>query len=311
MFLNKPKFWNNSNVSIWSIILFPFSIVYLLISKLNKIKTSKKFRIPIVCVGNIYLGGTGKTPLALEIYNIYKSLGKNPGFVKKYYDYLEDEIEMLKKKGEVYFSKNRIEAIDNLINSNKDIAILDDGFQDFTIKKSFSIICFNEKQWLGNRMLIPAGPLREKLSSIKRADCIFINGEKNKKIEEEIHYYNKEIKIYYSKYIPMKIEEFKNKKIIAFAGIGNPSNFFNLLEENNLNLLNKFKFPDHYNYKIKDLNKLVSNAEESNSILLTTEKDYFRINEDYKKKIKYVKVEMEIERKEDFVNLIKKIYEKN
>ena len=311
MFLNKPKFWNNSNVSIWSIILFPFSIVYLLISKLNKIKTSKKFRIPIVCVGNIYLGGTGKTPLALEIYNIYKSLGKNPGFVKKYYDYLEDEIELLKKKGEVYFSKNRIEAIDNLINSNKDIAILDDGFQDFTIKKSFSIICFNEKQWLGNRMLIPAGPLREKLSSIKRADCIFINGEKNKKIEEEIHYYNKEIKIYYSKYIPMKIEEFKNKKIIAFAGIGNPSNFFNLLEENNLNLLNKFTFPDHYNYKIKDLNKLVSNAEESNSILLTTEKDYFRINEDYKKKIKYVKVEMEIERKEDFVNLIKKIYEKN
>ena len=311
MFLNKPKFWNNSNVSIWSIILFPFSIVYLLISKLNKIKTSKKFRIPIVCVGNIYLGGTGKTPLALEIYNIYKSLGKNPGFVKKYYDYLEDEIEMLKKKGEVYFSKNRIEAIDKLINSNKDIAILDDGFQDFTIKKSFSIICFNEKQWLGNRMLIPSGPLREKLSSIKRADCIFINGGKNKKIEEEIHYYNKEIEIYYSKYKPLNIEEFKNKKIIAFAGIGNPSNFFNLLEENNLNLLNKFKFPDHYNYKIKDLDKLVLDAEESDSILLTTEKDYFRINEDYKKKIKYIKVEIEIERKEDFINLIKKTYEKN
>ena len=311
MFLNKPEFWNNSNVSIWSILLFPFSVVYLLISKLNKIKTSQKFRIPIVCVGNIYLGGTGKTPLALEIYNIYKSLGKNPGFVKKYYDYLEDEIELLKKKGEVYFSKNRIEAIDNLINSNKDIAILDDGFQDFTIKKSFSIICFNEKQWLGNRMLIPAGPLREKLSSIKRADCIFINGRKNKKIEEEIYYYNKEIKIYYSKYKPLNIEEFKNKKIIAFAGIGNPSNFFNLLEENNLNLLNKFTFPDHYNYKIKDLDKLVLEAEELNSILLTTEKDYFRINEDYKKKIKYIKVEIEIERKEDFINLIKKTYEKN
>ena len=76
-------------------------------------------------------------------------------------------------------------------------------------------------------------------------------------------------------------------------------------------ILNKFKFPDHYNYKIKDLDKLVLDAEESDSILLTTEKDYFRINEDYKKKIKYVKVEMEIERKEDFVNLIKKIYEKN
>ena len=311
MFLNKPEFWNSSNISIWSILLFPFSIVYLLISKLNKIKSSKKFKVPIVCVGNIYLGGTGKTPLALEIYNIYKSLGKNPGFVKKYYDYLEDEIKMLREKGEVYFSKNRSEAIEKLIISNRDIAILDDGFQDFTIKKNFSIICFNEKQWLGNRMLIPAGPLREKLSSIKRADCIFINGDKNKKIEEEIYYYNKEIKIYYSKYKPLKIEEFRNKKIIAFAGIGNPSNFFNLLKENNLDLLKKFKFPDHYIYKSKDLDKLISYARESNSTLLTTEKDYFRINEDYKKEIRYIKVEIEIDKKEDFVNLIKKTYEKN
>ena len=86
MFINKPKFWNNSGFSFWSIVLYPISILYLLIFNIKKIKSSRKYKIPIVCIGNIYLGGTGKTPLALEIFNISKSLGKNPGFIKKYYD---------------------------------------------------------------------------------------------------------------------------------------------------------------------------------------------------------------------------------
>ena len=305
MLINKPKFWNSSELTIWSIILYPISLIYLLISWLNKIKFSKKYKIPIICVGNIYLGGTGKTPLALEIFHILKSLGKKPGLVKKYYNYLEDEISMLKKNGEVFVSKSRNDAIISLINNNKDVAILDDGFQDFSITKDFSIICFNQKEWLGNRMLIPSGPLREKLSSIKRADCVIINGKKNDKIEQEIFKQNKNIKIYYSKYKPLEIESLKNKKIIAFAGIGNPLNFFSLLKENNLNLHNQFSFPDHYNYKKKDIDKLLIQSKKSDSILLTTEKDYFRINDDYKKNIKYMKIKIEIENKENFINLIK------
>ena len=79
-----------------------------LFSYFSKIKSPKKFHIPIICVGNIYLGGTGKTPLALEIYKITKLLGKKPAFVKKKYDYLEDEITMLKKSGEVFVNKKRI-----------------------------------------------------------------------------------------------------------------------------------------------------------------------------------------------------------
>ena len=311
MFINKPKFWNNSGFSFWSIVLYPISILYLLIFNIKKIKSSRKYKIPIVCIGNIYLGGTGKTPLALEIFNISKSLGKNPAFVKKYYSYLEDEINMLKKKGEVFVSKNRIDAVESLIINKNDIAILDDGFQDFSIKKDLSIVCFNQKQWLGNRMVIPSGPLRETLSSIKRADCVFINGQKNNEIEKEIYKQNKNIEIYYSKYKPLDLDKFKNKKIVAFAGIGNPTNFFDLLEEENLNLLNKFSFPDHYNYTNKDLEKLIVYSKETNSTLLTTEKDYLRINDNYKKKIEFMKIEIEIENKNNFINLIKKSYEKN
>ena len=176
MKLKKPKFWDLKQISLWALLLIPFSFLFQLVLLLVKFfKKPKNFSVPVICVGNIYLGGTGKTPMAIEIYNIFKSFGKNPAYVKKYRHYLEDEIKMLAEKGELFVSKNRNQAITNLIKNKNDIAILDDGFQDFTVEKNFSIVCFNEKQWLGNRMLIPSGPLREKLSSINRADCIIIN----------------------------------------------------------------------------------------------------------------------------------------
>ena len=122
---------------------------------------------------------------------------------------------------------------------------------------------------------------------------------------------NKSIEIYYSIYRPLDIDKFKNKKIVAFAGIGNPVNFFDLLEKENLNLLNKFSFPDHYKYTNKDLEKLISYSKKSDSTLLTTEKDYYRIDDNYKEKVEFIKVEIEIENKNNFINLIKKSYEKN
>ena len=307
MKLKKPKFWDNSKFSILAIIFLPISLLFLLFSFISKLKIPKKFPIPIICVGNIYVGGTGKTPLASEIFKIIKSLGKNPGFVKKYYDYLDDEILMLKKTGATFVYKSRVEAIKKLLENKNDIAILDDGFQDFTIKKNFSILCFNQKQWIGNGLIMPSGPLREKLSSIKRANCVIINGQKDKKIEYQIYKKNKNVKIFYTTYKPIDINRFKDKKICAFAGIGNPSNFFNLLKEYNLNLKHKFSFPDHHRYSSNDIEMLLDNSK--NEILLTTEKDYYRLSNDSvinKLDIQYLKIELEIKNKDSFIELIKK-----
>ena len=305
MKLKKPKFWDNPKLSIWSILFFPFSLIYFFLSYIKQLKRSKKFHVPVVCVGNIYLGGTGKTPLAKEIFKITRSLGKNPAFVKKYYNYLENEIKMLEGMGKTFAAKERAEGIELLIKNNNNIAILDDGFQDSSIKKNFSILCFNQKQWIGNGFLIPSGPLRERLSSIKRADCIVINGDKDNIIENQINKI-KQLKIFYTKYKPKNLEILKDKKIFAFAGIGNPLNFFELLKKNNLQLLNYQSFPDHYNYKKKDLDNLKSKAKELNALLLTTEKDYCRIDIDFRKGIEKLDVDLEIDSKEEFINLIKK-----
>ena len=305
MLIKKPRFWDSEKISIYSIILYPISIIYFfLLTIIKKFKKNQNFEIPIVCVGNIYLGGTGKTPLVYEIYNILNSIGKNPAIIKKYYNYLEDEISLLKSKSIVFSEKNRSLAIKELIENKYDTAIMDDGFQDFSIQKNFSILCFNEKQWIGNGLLIPAGPLRENLKSLSRANCIFINGKKNTNIEKQINKI-KENNIFYTKYVPKNISNFSNKKIIAFAGIGNPINFFELIKDNNLNLIDYRSFPDHYNYSEKDLNDLILKAKNNDAILLTTEKDYFRINNSFKNSIEKLEVKLEIENKDNFIKLLK------
>ena len=304
MNFKKPKFWDFKKISIWAIILFPLNIIYQFIFKVIKIfKPIKKFPIPIICVGNIYLGGTGKTPLAREIFNITKSLNKNPAFIKKPYAYLNDEIKMLEKTGKIFTSKNRAVSISLSISNNHDVAILDDGFQDFSIKPDFSILCFNSKQLIGNGFVIPSGPLRESFSSIKRADCIFINGDKNLEFENKLKKINIDVKIFYSKYKIKDIKKFQNKEVVAFAGIGNPQNFFDLLKENNIFIKKTFSFPDHHNYSENDYNKLIK--EKRDILLITTEKDYSRLHEGKKKNFDYAEVDLEIENKNEFINLIK------
>jgi len=304
----KPKFWDKNQVSLFSILLFPITLIIKLLSFFKRSMTkTHQCSIPVICVGNIYLGGTGKTPLCIEIFSILKDLNMNPVFIRKKYNSFQDEADLQKQIGPIYQNKKRIEAIREAIQNKANVAILDDGFQDFSINKNLSIVCFNEKQWIGNGLVIPSGPLREDLSALKRADCVIINGEKNIDIESKILNKNKEVKIFYTKYKGQNIGEFKNKKVSAFAGIGNPENFFNLLKDNNINVVKEMKFPDHYNYSKKELENLINEAKENNTILITTEKDYFRIDENYKKNINYLKIAVDIKNRNQLIEEIKKI----
>ena len=304
----KPKFWDKNKISFFSVVLFPISLLIKLLILFKRYLTkTNQSSIPIICVGNIYLGGTGKTPLCIEIFSILKNLNMNPAFIRKKYDSFQDEVDLQKKVGPIYQSKRRIEAIKEAIFDKVNVAILDDGFQDFSIYKNLSIVCFNEKQWIGNGLVIPSGPLRENFSALKRANCVIINGKKNTDIENKILNKNKEIKIFYMKYKAQNSDEFKNKKVIAFAGIGNPENFFNLLKDNKINVTEEIKFPDHHKYSEKELENLINKTKKNNDILITTEKDYFRIVKSHKKNINYLKIKTEIENRNQFIDEIKKI----
>ena len=294
----KPKFWDKKN-SLLSLFLLPLSIFLQILASLKKKMTIKKnVAIPVVSVGNIYLGGTGKTPLALEVVQMLIKLNKKTAIIKKFYRKHEDEFKLIESKGiKLFKNLSRYKAINKAIDNKFDCVVLDDGFQDFSINKDLNILCFSEKQLIGNGMTLPSGPLRESISSLKRCQIVVINGNRNIDFENKIKSVSKNISIYYSKYLPNNINDFKNKDLLAFAGIGNPENFFDLLENNNLKIMKKISFPDHYNYSLKELNKLINFALKNNLNLITTEKDFFRIQHFQLTQIRYLKLKLEITNK--------------
>ena len=304
----KPKFWDKNQISFFSVLLFPISLLIKVLSFFKRSFTkTHQCSIPIICVGNIYLGGTGKTPLCIEIFSILKSLNMNPVFIRKKYDNQKDEVTLQKQIGPVYVSSKRINAIDKATKDGKDVFILDDGFQDLSINKDLTIICFNEKQWIGNGFVMPSGPLRERLTSLKRCNYVFINGNQNWEYEKILKKFNPNIKIFYTQYKLINLDDIKNKKVLAFAGIANPTNFFDLLKNNNIEIIKTLNFPDHYNFKKKDIVNLNNKAKELNACLVTTEKDYFRLNNEDRKNINCLKIEVEIENRNQFIEQIKKI----
>jgi tetraacyldisaccharide 4'-kinase len=309
MKIYKPFFWNKPN-NIISLILLPITFLVLIFIVLKKKFTrTKKFKIPILCIGNIYIGGTGKTPLSIDIANELKSLGKKPVIIKKFYKDHEDEHLLIKKREIPLLSeKDRTRSI-VLAEKNFDIAILDDGFQDYEIKKDLNILCFNNKQLIGNGYVFPSGPLRESLSSIKKAQIAVINGEKNLIFETKLKKINPDLKIFYSKYKLMNQEKLKNKNILAFAGIGNPENFFDLLIENRLSVKKTIAFPDHYNFKRNEILEIIGQAKERNYTVLTTEKDFFRIKNFEFSEINSCKINLVISEKLKLMSLIKKLYD--
>ncbi len=304
----KPKFWDQNYFTFLSIILLPITFLYgIIIYIRNKISSQKKFPISVICVGNLYIGGTGKTPVSVEICKFLRELNQNPVVIKKKYEDQDDEVFLLKKYGKVLVSKKRSDAINKAIEKKYNFAILDDGYQDKSIKKDFNIICFHINQKIGNGLLIPSGPLRESLKELKNCQIILINGKKELEFELKLKKYNPKIQFFYYDYFPKNVENYKNKKLIAFAGIGNPENFFSLLKQNHLNIVKEISYPDHYAFDDKELDKLNELEKTFNAKLITTEKDYMRINPLIRKKYDFIKVAIKFQEEEKFRKILKEL----
>ena len=294
MKFKKPKFWNDINFL--SICLFPLCFITIIFNIFKTyFITGYRSNIPVICVGNIFIGGTGKTPLSIYIYNLLKKRRFRPAIIRKYYNSHVDEINFTKSKVKQFFcDKKRILSISKAESQKSNVIIMDDGFQDISIIKDLNIICFNSSDLIGNGFLLPAGPLREKFNKVKHCQIAVINGKRNIAFEKKLKTISSNIEIYQSKYIIKGLKKFRGKKILAFAGIGSPENFFSLIRENGLKLKKAISFPDHYNYKRNEIENLIFKAKEKGLKLITTEKDYFRIKQLGFRKINYVSVNLKI-----------------
>jgi tetraacyldisaccharide 4'-kinase len=307
MNLKKPKFWDYKSPSILSYLLFPISFLFNL---LNLLKIKSKFKNPkikTICVGNIYIGGTGKTSLCIKINEILNKQKIKSCFVKKFYINQSDEQKLLKNRGPLFSKKKRIDALNDAATEGYEVAILDDGLQDYSINYDLSFVCFNNLNWIGNGLTIPAGPLRENISKLKKFKNVFLNGnlENLDNIKKQIFKINSRINIHIGKYEPVNLGEFdKKNKYLVFSGIGNHQTFISMIKDCGLNVYKEIEFADHYAYTNNDINQIIQDANEMNCKIITTEKDYLRLENNDTNQIKFIKSELKIVDEQKLVNTI-------
>ena len=309
MKVSKPKFWDLKKPNYISYFLLPFTLPIILNNFFLNLKKDVKYKnIKTICVGNIYVGGTGKTPLTIKLNQILKKLNFKTATIKKFYKNQNDEQKLLRSKSSLYCKKKRIDALQNALEDNIDIAIFDDGLQDAYLNYDLSFVCFNNFNWIGNGFLMPSGPLREKLKNIYKYDAIFLNGneEDNSEIKNSIKKISANIKIFETYYRPINIHKFNIKdNYLIFSGIGNPNSYKKTLLKYNLKIIKEITFPDHYQYTKKDIEKIKLLAIDLKATIITTEKDYVKISQQSSNEINFLEIDLVIKKEDELISFIK------
>ena len=296
--LKAPKFWYVKKDTILSRLLFPLSLLFRLGTKIrNFVYVTNKSKLPIICVGNIVVGGAGKTPVSLKIGKILIKAGYNPHFISKGYSGLikshtlvqswhspksvGDESLLLSEVAPTWIGINRNESIKLAAKNGSNCIIMDDGFQNPSIHKDFSIIVINASQEFGNKRVMPSGPLRESIKrGLNRTNLIVVIGNATEYLKKTIPDH---IPIIPAKFkINNENKIFKGQKITAFAGIAYPEKFFNSLTEQGAKIVKEVTYPDHHIFDENDLLSLAEIANKTQSILVSTQKDFVRIPKSYR-----------------------------
>ena len=313
MIFKKPKFWDLKKPNFISLILLPFTLPILLSNFILKFKSNQTSeKIKSICVGNIYLGGTGKTPTTIKLYEILKNLNLKVSTAKKFYTSQIDENIILKNKTKLITANDRKTILQKAIESFQDVVVFDDGLQDKQLSYDIEFVCFDSNNLIGNGCLIPSGPLREKISSLKKYDGIFLKNENETQVDQLNLFkkYNPKIKIFET-YLEIKnLDSFdKSENYLVFSGIGNSQSFKNLLLKNSFIIKDEVIFPDHYSYKKNDIDDIILKAKNLRTKIITTEKDYVKIKKLGFDNISYAEVELKIKNEKELISFLKtKIY---
>ncbi len=321
--IKTPSFWydENEKTHIAEHLLSPFSYLYNLGRKIDQAgKKPQKIEIPVICVGNITAGGSGKTPTTLALLNLIRkhNLFRSPHILTRGYGGSEkgptlvshhtaaevgDEPLLLANNAPVVVSADRVKGAALAKDKGADIILMDDGFQNPSLIKDISILVIDGKTGFGNQKLLPAGPLREPVAeALKRAQIAVIIGEDKHNVSALIP---QNIPIHTAT-IEVKTENLdKSKPVIAFAGLGRPEKFKNTLENNGFKIAGFYPYADHYPYKNADLEFMLLQTEKKRAALITTEKDIIRVPKQFREHVKTLPITLEFDEEDKLVEFLR------
>lgn len=314
-----PKFWQTD--SFLSRFLRPFSWVYHFLARWKESKrTAQKVSVPVICVGNLVMGGAGKTPMVISIVKILQELGHHPHILSRGYggyfrevakvdniknSYLQvgDEPLLLSQYAPTWIGVSRVEAARAAIAEGASILVMDDGLQSSRLIKDFSIIVVDTIQGLGNNKVFPAGPLREPIHrGLERAQAIVFLGNQDRFKKPKIL---NSFPIQFTASLQANFA-LEPQTVVAFAGIGCPEKFLVTLESQGFVVKEFIDYADHHPYTIVDMRRLLRLSKIHKSPLITTEKDHFRIPPSYRKSVLTLPVSLQFDQLENFKELLKK-----
>mgnify|MGYP001387800293 CR=1 FL=1 len=316
--MKAPQFWYEPNT--WKAkFLYPLGYFYNLLTLLRgKLAKPQSYSCLTICIGNLNVGGTGKTPTTIALAQHFLKKGLQVHVVSRGYkgkfqgtflvdpqkhksDEVGDEPLLMSEFTSVWVSNKRKNGIAAAENAGAQIVLLDDGFQDPSFHKDFSLIVVDGEKGFGNKKCMPAGPLRENIvQGFKRADALVIVGQRIYKFDT----FPTHLKIIHSTLKPIETGmNWKEGKYLAFAGIADPSKFFKTLRSLGANLIDCVALSDHQNLDGQVLKRLERKANSAHAQLVTTEKDVVRLSNTYRKKVLSLPVRIEFDDKNELENL--------
>lgn len=318
--MKAPSFWQGINI--WTKLLSPVARNYEMIVQ-HKLKRSPQHRsrLPVICVGNVTMGGSGKTPVVDAIAQLLIEQGSKPAILMRGYggkekgplwinadmpaDLCGDEALLHARIAPTLVSRNRALGAQE-IEKRSDLThiVMDDGLQNATLQKTKSLIVIDGKNPFGNGLIFPAGPLREKLeTALSRVQALVILGEDRFHLATQYQFL---LPVFRAAIQPVNGHEFAGKPVIAFAGIGNPTKFFQSLKDSDAVLINGYEFADHHFYKPREIQKMIDEANRINVLLVTTRKDWVRLSPQHQAQITVLDVAIKWEDEQsirDFLSL--------
>jgi len=294
--MREPAFWHRPSSWI-SLLLTPLGALYGLVAAKRLQREGLDAGIPVLCVGNYHVGGAGKTPAVLALAKVLRDFGETPVVLSRGYggrlrgpvkvdperhvaEDVGDEPLMLARSVPVVVARDRIEGVALARSQAATVILMDDGFQNPAIAKDASLIVIDSHRGLGNGRVLPAGPLRAPLSpQLDRTDALIVVGEGTaaETVAAVIAAQDKPVLSAQLRADDASVAELRGKRVLAFAGIGDPERFFRTLRAAGIEVVAERAFPDHHLFSQSEIEGLIMDAKAGALTPVTTEKDLARL----------------------------------
>lgn len=317
--MRAPDFWNTDSGA--ARLLDPLGRLYgLAITLRQRLVTPTRVRVPVICIGNLTVGGAGKTPTAIAIIKHLKAMGAQPHALTRGYrgkepgplridpsehdaETVGDEPLLLARSAETWVSADRVTGASAALAAGASHIVMDDGLQNPYLAKDLTLLVIDGAVGFGNRRLLPAGPLREPLKrAFSRINAAIVIGEDSAGIESMLP--TGLIRLSAHLVADGELDHLKGRRVLAFAGIGRPGKFYETLQELGADITETRSFPDHHRYRVREIEAVLARARQFDAVPVTTEKDHVRLPKNLEKSVEKLPVRLKFHEPERLNRLL-------